>query len=74
MSRIRVRGILEEIQRGGQFVVALQDTPEYKVRAYLSGRMKINKISLVVGDDVDVELSKYDLTRGRIIYRHNQKH
>ena len=72
MSRIRVRGILQEIQRGGKFVVSLQDTPEYKVRAYLSGKMKINKISLVVGDHVDVELSQYDLTHGRIIYRHNQ--
>lgn len=70
MSRVRVRGILEEIQRGGKFIVSLQDTPEFKVRAYLSGKMKISKISLVVGDEVDMELSKYDLTQGRIVWRY----
>lgn len=48
----------------------LQDTPAHTVKAYLSGKMKIGKISLVVGDDVDIELSKYDLHRGRIVWRH----
>ena len=70
MSRVRVRGILEEIQRGGKFIVSLQDTPEFKVRAYLSGKMKISKISLVVGDSVDLELSPYDLHKGRIVWRY----
>ena len=70
MNRIRVRGTLTEIQRGGRFLVELQDTPAHTVKAYLSGKMKIGKISLVVGDDVDIELSKYDLHRGRIVWRH----
>lgn len=70
MDEIRCRGTVKEIQRGGQFIVALQDMPEHTVRTYLSGRMKINKITLTIGDPVDIILSKYDLTRGRIVYRY----
>jgi len=41
----------------------------HKVLAYLSGKMKMNLIKILPGDEVTVELSPYDLTRGRIIYR-----
>lgn len=40
--------------------------------AYISGKMRANKIKIVTGDRVSVELSAYDLTRGRITYRHKK--
>ncbi len=42
---------------------------EHKVLAYASGKMKMNSISIAVGDMVRVELTPYDLKRGRIVYR-----
>lgn len=71
MDEIRCRGIVKEIRRGGKFLVELQDMPHI-VLAYLSGRMKIAKITLTTGDAVDVILSPYDLTRGRIVWRYNR--
>ena len=40
-----------------------------KALAYLSGKMKMNFIKILPGDEVTVQLSPYDLTRGRIVYR-----
>lgn len=42
----------------------------YEVLAYLSGKMRKYYIRVLIGDKVRVELSPYDLTRGRIVYRH----
>ncbi len=39
------------------------------IRATLSGKMRMNKIRVIIGDSVTVELDQYDLTKGRIIYR-----
>ena len=50
--------------------------PDYSmdVTATLSGKMKnLHRISVLPGDHVDVELNPYDIKKGRIIYRHNQK-
>ena len=41
----------------------------HKALAYLSGKMKKNLIKILPGDEVTVQLSPYDLTRGRIVYR-----
>jgi len=41
----------------------------HKVLAYLSGKMKMSSIKILPGDQVTVQLSPYDLTRGRIVYR-----
>ncbi len=41
----------------------------HEVLAYLSGKMKVNRIRILSGDEVTVHLSPYDLTRGRIVYR-----
>jgi len=70
-EELRCRGTIKEIQRGGQFLVEVQDTA-HTVRAYLSGKMKIGKITLCVGDIVDVILSPYDLDRGRIVWRYTK--
>lgn len=45
------------------------DNKDYIVLAHASGKMKLNSITIVVGDRVKVELTPYDLTRGRIIFR-----
>ncbi|OGL40589.1 MAG: translation initiation factor IF-1 [Candidatus Schekmanbacteria bacterium RBG_16_38_11] len=42
----------------------------HKILAHVSGKMRMNFIKILPGDKVTVELSPYDLTRGRIIYRH----
>jgi len=43
---------------------------DYEVLAYLSGKMRKYYIRVLLGDRVRVELSPYDLTKGRIVYRH----
>jgi len=50
------------------FRVKLENGPE--VLAYLSGKMRKYYIRVLLGDRVRVELSPYDLTKGRIVYRH----
>lgn len=42
----------------------------YTVLAHLSGKMRMFKIRLLTGDRVTVEMTPYDLTKGRIVYRH----
>lgn len=59
--------VLEEFQ-GGQFLVELGNG--HKVRAHICGKMRINKIRIILGDKVLVGLSEYDLTRGIIKYRY----
>ncbi|OGJ52335.1 translation initiation factor IF-1 [Candidatus Peregrinibacteria bacterium RIFOXYB2_FULL_32_7] len=59
-----------------KFLVEIRDTnkPEEKftVECYLSGKMRVHYIKIIVGDVVTVEMSPYDLSKGRIIYRHNK--
>lgn len=64
---IEVRGIVEELLPGAKFRVILEN--EHEVIAHPSGKMRVHNIRLNVGDDVRVELSPYDLTKGRITYR-----
>lgn len=68
MDRIRHDGIITEIHKGGHFIVELPEI-DHKVEARLSGKMRIHRIHLCIGDVVTVELSPYDLTKGRITYR-----
>ncbi len=63
---IEVQGQVEETS-GGMYRVKLDQGPV--VLAYASGRMKRFRIRIITGDRVKVELSPYDLTRGRITYR-----
>jgi len=61
-------GIVEEVLPNTTYRVELENK-EHKVLAHLSGRMKKNRIRCLVGDKVDVEVSVYDLSKGRIVYR-----
>lgn len=67
-SAIRVPGVVLESLPGNLFMVELEDN-DHKVVAYLSGKMMQHKIWVLPGDQVIVELSPYDLSRGRIVWR-----
>ncbi len=64
---VEVRGTIEELLPGAKFLVKLEN--EHQVTAHLSGKMRMHRIRLGVGDDVKVELTPYDLSKGRITYR-----
>ncbi|MBP1603917.1 MAG: translation initiation factor [Acidobacteria bacterium] len=65
---IQVEAVVIETLPNAMFRVELDNG--HKVLAHISGRMRKNFIRILPGDRVLVELSPYDLTRGRIIYRH----
>ncbi len=64
---IEVEGTVLEALPNAMFRVELKNG--HKVLAHLSGKMRMHYIKILPGDKVIVELSPYDLTRGRIIYR-----
>lgn len=66
---VQVGGTVIDKQRGASFKVRIDKT-EHIVIAQISGRMRRNRIRILTGDKVDLELSPYDLTKGRIVYRH----
>jgi translation initiation factor IF-1 len=71
-DKIVVEGTVIEALPGTQFKVRLETGHE--VLAYLSGKMRKYYIRILLGDKVRVEMSPYDLTRGRIVYRHRKAH
>ena len=64
---VQVEGIVAEALPNAMFRVELAD--KHMVMAHVSGKMRMNFIRILPGDKVMCELSPYDLTRGRIIYR-----
>lgn len=64
---IEVEGTVEELLPATTFKVKLLDGRP--VLAYLSGKMRMHRIKILPGDKVKIEMSPYDLTKGRIIYR-----
>jgi translation initiation factor IF-1 len=65
---VEVEGTVTEALPNAMFRVKLPN--EHVVLAHISGKMRLNFIRILPGDRVLVELSPYDLTRGRIIYRY----
>ena len=65
-EKIEVEGKVVEILKGGTPIVELPNG--HTVEAYVSGKMRVNMIRILPGDTVTIELSPYDLTRGRIIW------
>ncbi len=65
---IKLTGSVIEALPNTQFRVELENG--HVIVAHMSGRMRKNYIRLVPGDSVDVELTPYDLTKGRISFRH----
>ncbi len=66
-QKVEVEGTIVEALPNTQFTVKLDSG--HQVLAYISGRMRKYYIRILLGDRVRVELSPYDLTRGRIVYR-----
>ena len=64
---IELEGKVLEIIPGGKFKVQLENGHE--VLGHISGKMRMNYIKILPGDKVTVEISPYDLSRGRIVYR-----
>ena len=64
---IEVEGVVEEALPNAMFRVTLDNG--HKVMAHVSGKIRMHFIRIIPGDRVKVELSPYDLTRGRITYR-----
>ena len=64
---IEMQGKVLEVLPNTQFIVQLEN--EHQVLAHVSGKIRMNNIRILPGDRVTVELSTYDLTRGRITYR-----
>lgn len=64
---IEVEGTIVETLPNAMFKVELENG--HRVLAHVSGKMRMNFIRILPGDKVKLELSPYDLTRGRIIYR-----
>jgi translation initiation factor IF-1 len=65
---INYKGRVTEVLPGQMYRVLLENG--HTVLAYASGRIKKNKIKILMNDSVDVEMSPYDLTKGRITFRH----
>ena len=65
---IEVEGVVSENLPNAMFRVKLES--EHEVLAHVSGKIRMNFIKILPGDRVRVELSPYDLTRGRIMYRY----
>ncbi|MFO7944654.1 MAG: translation initiation factor IF-1 [Anaerolineales bacterium] len=70
-EKMRMEGTVVKALPGTQFKVELDNGHE--VLAYLAGKMRKYYIRVLLGDRVTVEMSPYDLSRGRIVYRHKKQ-
>ncbi|MBN1487012.1 MAG: translation initiation factor IF-1 [Anaerolineae bacterium] len=69
-EKIELMGTVTEALKGTKFRVELENGHE--IMAYLSGKMRRYYIRILLGDKVKVEMSPYDLERGRITYRYKK--
>lgn len=69
-DKLEVEGTVVELLPNTQFMVELDNG--HKVLAYLSGRMRKYYIRILLGDRVRLEMTPYDLERGRITYRYRK--
>ncbi|HUR89688.1 MAG TPA: translation initiation factor IF-1 [Ramlibacter sp.] len=65
---IEMRGTVAEILPDSRYRVKLENGHE--LVAYTGGKMRKNHIRIIAGDDVSLEMSPYDLSKGRIMFRH----
>lgn len=64
----QIEGVITEALPDTKFRVKLKEN-DHEIIAYLSGKMRMNYIRVVPGDEVVVEMTPYDKDRGRIVYR-----
>jgi translation initiation factor IF-1 len=65
---IELTGTVDEVLPGNMFRVKVENMPNLLL-CYMGGKLKQNKIRIILGDSVRVEVSPYDLTKGRVTYR-----
>ena len=65
---IELVGAVEEVLPGNMFRVKVENMPQMLL-CYMGGKLKQHKIRIILGDNVRVEVSPYDLTKGRVTYR-----
>ncbi len=65
---IEFDGVVKELLPNAMFRVELENG--HAILAHTSGKMRKNRIRILAGDKVRVEMTPYDLTKGRVIYRH----
>jgi translation initiation factor IF-1 len=65
---LKYSGTIQEVLPGQMYKVLLENG--HNILAYASGKIKKNKIKILTNDKVDVDISPYDLTKGRITFRH----
>jgi translation initiation factor IF-1 len=68
---LEMMGLVTEVLPDSRFRVELENA--HQLIAYTSGKMRKNHIRILAGDKVSVELSPYDLSKGRITFRHLEK-
>jgi len=64
---LRLPGKVDEVLPNAMFRVVLEN--QHRITAYLGGKLRKNDIKIIAGDLVEIEMSPYDMTRGRVIYR-----
>lgn len=67
---IETEGVVVEVMRNAVFKIKLVNG--FIITAYLSGKLHVNNIRILAGDEVKVEMSPYDLTKGRIVWRNKK--
>jgi len=65
---LEFEGVVDEILPNAMFRVTLEN--QHEILAHTAGRMRKHRIRVLAGDKVTVEMTPYDLTKGRIIFRH----
>ncbi|WP_371813988.1 translation initiation factor IF-1 [Mycoplasma sp. OR1901] len=65
---MKIKAVVKEAHTTDLYTVELENG--LTIKAHISGKMRVNHIRILPGDTVDVEMSPYDLTQGRIVYRH----
>jgi translation initiation factor IF-1 len=68
---IEMEGVVNEVMPDTRFRVSLDNG--HNVIAYVSGKMRKHRIRILAGDKVSIELTPYDLTKGRITFRHKDE-
>ena len=68
---LEMMGVVEDVLPDGRYRVLLENG--HKMIAYTAGKMKKHHIRILLGDKVSLELSPYDLTKGRITFRHLER-
>lgn len=65
---LEMQGVVSDVMPDSRFLVTLENG--HKLVAYTAGKMRKHHIRIIAGDKVTLELSAYDLTKGRITFRH----